>query len=78
MGLSGDDQLLCFLMNMNTRRWIRLGSNWSTRFSALVGSLNGAACWLNLLCCTLQPKADVPRGIVDPDLRIDDWALLLR
>lgn len=53
--LEGDDKLFLFLINMNNKRYVRLGSGWSAKLSSLVGFLGrgrGESFWLNLLCCT--------------------------
>ena len=53
--LAGDDNLFLFLINMNTRNYIRLKDDWKIRLSSLVdilGNQGRSSFWLNLLCCT--------------------------
>lgn len=54
LDLGGDDNLFLFMININTRRYARLGAKWETRLSTLTRLLgaNGRSFWLNLLCCT--------------------------
>ncbi len=61
LDLSGDDAINLFIINLNTRRYIGLGSAWETRLSSLVRHLGrgGGSFWLNLLCCTQMPEAGI-------------------
>jgi len=62
--LSGDDKLLLFLMNLNTRAYMRLGGGWKSRLSTLVTNLGKAGeqapFVLYLMCCTAQEGVEVP------------------
>lgn len=65
--LEGDDTLFLFLINMNTRKYIRLGNAWKIRLSALVkilGNKGKNSFWLNLLCCTeiTESGIEMPSG----------------
>jgi len=54
LDLSGDDDIVLFMINLNSRRYVRLGADWETRLSSLLEDLgrSGGGFWLNLLCCT--------------------------
>lgn len=73
INLAGDDKLLCFFMNMATRKWIQLGSGWKSSLSAVCTSA-GAPLWLNLLCCTQLDGATLAQAGVDAKLAVKDWA----
>lgn len=72
--LQGDDNLMCFIMNMATGKWLPLGTAWRTRLRDLVGQLGGAFT-LNLLCCTLLPDSDVDAPHPSPELKVKDWSM---
>ncbi len=73
--LAGDDRLPCFMMNLSTRKWARLGATWRSRLSVMCGQLGDQAFWLNLLCCANIDEVNVPP--LDPHLRKIKWEDLL-
>ena len=73
--LSGDDRLPCFIMNLSTRQWSRLGSGWRSRLSVLCGRFGDRAFWLNLLCCANIEEVNVDPLV--PRLRVKDWEDML-
>ena len=74
--LAGDDHLLCFLLNMNNRRWAPLPSGWSTTLGRFLTDLGTSqAFWLNLLCCSGN-GAD--RAWVNPYTEVTRWDQVLR
>ena len=73
--LSGDDDLPCFIMNLSTGKWARLGGNWRNRLSHVCGQLEGEAFWLNLLCCANIEDVNVKP--LNPRLRLKKWEDLL-
>ncbi|WP_339730858.1 hypothetical protein [uncultured Gimesia sp.] len=75
INLSGDDKLMCFVMDMSTGRWLKLNSAWRSRLSALVEDL-GEEFTLNLLCCTLLPESGVDAPHPDPNLQVPNWDML--
>jgi hypothetical protein len=77
ISLSGDDNLLCFLMNMNTRRWVQLGSGWSSSLNQVAQDFSPPL-WLNLLSCTTLGDGDVQRAYVKPELAVKSWKDVLR
>lgn len=75
--LQGADDLLCFIMNMSTGKWLPLNSQWSSTLSNVISKL-GSKFWLNLLCCTNLPSANVQSTVVKSDLRVSSWAEVLK
>lgn len=73
--LSGDDRLPCFIMNLSTRKWSRLGGGWRSRLSTVCGDLGDQAFWLNLLCCANIDEVNVEP--LNPRLRLKNWEDLL-
>ncbi len=74
--LSGDDNLPCFLLNLNSRRWTRFDSSWTSRLRSVTSQLSGTSYWLNLLCCTNLPGANVTSAYVDHTLQVP-WQQVL-
>jgi len=70
--LQGDDRLLCFAMNLNTGVWIQLGKSWNTKLGKLVASWDFPF-WLNLLCCTELPDANVAQAFVKKETAAGSW-----
>jgi hypothetical protein len=61
--LSGDDDLLLFLMNLNTRAYMQLGDSWECRLSKFVrilGNDGKTPFVLYLMCCISQKGVKVP------------------
>ena len=61
--LSGDNNVLCFFMDMNTRSWSRLGRGWRSdlgQVCRMIGRNGRNPFWLNLLCCTNLEDVDIP------------------
>jgi len=57
-----ENNLFLFLINMNTRNYLRLGDDWKIKLSSLIdilGNQGGSSFWLNLLCCTEIPESGV-------------------
>ncbi len=77
LNLRGDNELLCFMMNMATRRWVKLDANWRSTLSEICLNL-GSPLWLNLLCCSNLNDVNVPEAAVDPTLRVKDWGSILK
>ncbi len=75
INFSGDNRLPCFLMNLTTRNWVRLGGQWRSRLSGICRQCGDQAFWLNLLCCTNIDDVNVPA--LNPRFRVDDWEELL-
>lgn len=68
LALSGDDNLLCIFINMNTNAYALLGSGWSTRLKNLAAALRNDL--LHLLCCTganPHPSMSVLDGLQQRD-----------
>lgn len=75
VALQGDDQLLCFAMDLASRRWLRLGTAWQARLGMLLRGL-GQPLHLNLVCCTAL-NTQVAAGVIDPGLQVGDWVNLM-
>lgn len=75
--LSGDDRLLCFIMNLGTRKWLLLPGAWGTTLNHFVAQQGRDAFCLNLLCCTLLEGSNVEAPQPDPTLRVRDWESVL-
>jgi len=73
--LEGDDNLLCMQMNLNTRRYIRLWSDWRSTLNREINHLDGQPAWINLLCCTKLPL-DLQTAVVNPYTEVKDWSQL--
>lgn len=73
--LGGDDRLPCFVMNLSTRKWTRLGGAWKSRLSVMIEQLGDQAFWLNLLCCANIDDVNVPP--LDVRLQQKNWEALL-
>jgi hypothetical protein len=75
--LQGDDKLLCFIMNMNTGRWMPLGPDFNTTLGKFIAGLGTTPFWLNLLCCSFLPDSKQTEAFVNPQLKAGDWNTIL-
>ncbi len=76
--LSGDDNLLCFIMNLHDGRWWRLGSGFKSKLSEIIAGLGDGPFTVNLLCCTLSKDSGAEAPTVDKALQVKDWPALFK
>lgn len=71
--LSGDDDLFCALINMTTRKAVRLGGDRKFRLRDIADPMKHRSFWINLVCCANIPGAGVPRPVANKDIQFRAW-----